>query len=360
VAVVAGLMTACTGGGSTVSASSSTVSAGQSLLAKINDPTFNASYSVDGTLNVGGASATVTGEGQGYGADSKEQDSLSVQGTTQQWADVTVGGKDYHQDGQGPWVLQTTKYTDPFQRLTSLEDLGSADLNGQALEHFRPSGGFALEPSDLGLGSDVTNFSGSLDLYATPDQTPAAFVVASAYDQQGTHVDGSLTQTLSGIGTVGPIAAPTTYWITYRSKRGGYSIARPSTWHETTYKKEPVLVDETGYERIWESTVPVRSGLTIKQLVPGVAAWEKVTAKPDSMRQTTIAGSPAAVLTYHIPLAGKPSFFQQADVLVGNKAYVVWWASKPGSEKADMQTFQEALSTLTILSVAGSASSATV
>ena len=345
---------ACTGGAASSSSPSPSLSVGEAFLAKARDPTFSARYTVQGDATVNGVHLHASGQGEQSGENSHEQDTVSAQGTTFKQTEVVVDGNDYLQQSGGPWVQQPGANTDPFQRLTSVDDLGAANQNGQTVEHLRLPSDFQLLLSDVGLADQgVTNFSGSADFYAMSDGTPVSLVVTLTYDQNATHVSGTTTITYADMGTPVTITAPSQFWTLYRSDAGGYSIAHPSDWRETVYKKEPVLVDPSGFKRIWESSLPVPSNATLKQLVGYVAKWEKVAAVPDSAKSMTIDGAPAEVLTYHIAVAGRPSFFQQADVLAQGHAYVIWWASKPGSEREDSKTFQDALSTFTVLSGSG-------
>jgi hypothetical protein len=357
----------CTGGAKNApSPAGQNVDVGRLFLKYVQSPTFSARFTADGAFRLGPMSLSISGGGEMRGQDLEDSYTVEAAGFRRVTADLTLQGIDYERIDDGPWVRQPPDtFTDPFMRLSSVQDVGSETKNGEQLNHLRPEAGFQLLPSDLGITpSDVSDFVGTLDFFARADGSPALMVISTSWTQKEGQLVGSITYRFSDIGAQVALSPPSQIWNVFDSKRFEYRIAYPPDWDATssTNEKIPDVLTGPGTSgtqaavQVASTRIPaswanhsfnrwVIDAMITNLHTLGTDAENlplvSVGIKPNAM----IAGEPAEILRYHAKQQGHPVFYLDAEVVHLDRGYSIYWASTPGSESTDTVEFKRFLST---------------
>jgi hypothetical protein len=326
------------------STASSSPDPATAFLAIAHDSSFSGSYSATLSAKYGGQTESISGNGVFSGDDSHDTGTVHIGASTRRIEDITANGSDYEKDGNGPWLEAPNSHIYTIlQRLSTLDDLGTATISGQSLHHLRSPGGFALLPSDLGLQDQgIHDLHGSLDIYVEDDGTPVELKITTTWTGPLGQASATETLDLTDIGSSVAIEAPSDVWTTFSSSL--YSIAHPPSFSPSKKGAWEYLSDPSGF-RVGITSGPLPSGTTLADLTRGEIASDSPTfGKPESVQKGTVGGEPATLVTYHASLQGTRDFIVVALTIHGDTHYGAFWISRSGSESRDRNTFLEMLS----------------
>jgi hypothetical protein len=200
------------------------------------DPDLETTLTIDSTTKVGKTTTRTTGTIDVSGRASHLVRTDKVGKTTTKSETLTANGSRYVKT-KGVWTKggasDDTDLASVLRNVTTYTDQGVEDRDGQLLTHLQAD--LPTIPRELALVTkDVTDASGTLDVWVKEDGTPVSATITSTWKQPvgKKTVDGSRTTeiTFGEPLAEAPIIAPTETWKFFNSKRYHYRMAAPDTW----------------------------------------------------------------------------------------------------------------------------------
>jgi hypothetical protein len=321
------------------------------VLAKLSDPTFAYSADVTGTLVVGPLSLNVTGSRQYAAGDSYSLVIVDVPNAPQRSETTNVGGRTYTRASEGsPWFEapasgSSDNLASAILKTGALTDKGVATRSGKQVHRFGTASG-SLAATDLGVTTPgITDFGGTLDLYADDTGNLVAIGVAATWQQptpSAGSVPTSMTLDFAVTGVKPSIVAPSDVWTRFTSTRWAYTIGYPSTVTPVAATKandpDVFAFSASEYYVVVRELQPkgVKLADYVKAYIVATSTQYKV--KPESQSDITVDGRPGVLLQYHIKFGGATRFNAVAMTLDGRQGYTIAIVTDPGSE-ADALSF---------------------
>lgn len=338
----------------------------ETFTAAMRDPSFAADIS--GAITVGTTSLDVTGEAELAGADMFQELTVQRPGGDYTSATLQVDGEAYTRTGAGPWVrvegMATSSLGEEVDAvLGELEDEGLEEIDGESLHHLVPPSDAEFDSAAFGITDPaITDFSGTVDFYATSTGEPALMRFDLAWTQSGEDAEMVLQYDIDPDADP-TVEAPEEAWISFNSDRFAYGIAYPEDWENQEFPAEGEIRPYDAFYSLQGS-----AGRTGETQVYGYAA-EEVTQYTASewftdasiiltddfgvdvefTEEITVAGIPSRYFSLHyVPEGGTETFFQEAVVYTDAAAWDIDWYSDSGNEETDRETFDLFLETFVI------------
>lgn len=323
------------------------VDVGAIVLKAIQASDYSAKFTLQGTGTFGDQSLTTTGTWDTAGGDSHTTTHI-VMGTDSWTTDsIEVAGKSWDSSAGGPYIpsANTTCNTmnDALRLAKALTDEGTVAKNAQTVHHFTIEGGVdASCPAPT--STSVTDMKLTIDLYATDAGKLTAISETDSWTQLsgGSPLSASMTSEATPTGQpAGAITAPTAPWSLYEDADAHFRVAYPAGWSEELFQSHPSLRDPdhnylveflvtklpVGYTSSDYAKVDRESLNTLKSL------------KMNTTQTADLGGEAGGLFEFHYVSGSKPIHALDVYSVHSGNAYDVFWASAPGSEKADYQLF---------------------
>jgi hypothetical protein len=267
---------------------------------------------------------------------------------------LVTGGKAFLRRNDGPWVKAESAATSTLVRQVqaaaalAYTDQGVETKDGAALHKLVPTTAAAFDPATfLPAHPAVQDAQVTLAFYA--DDTGAAALATIGFTFGGSSVDVELRFSSLGAGTAAAAPASGDVWAVFTSTRWGASIGHPKGW---TYEKG------SDYDAWLSSGFPFFSfGRDAVSADADAEAAKELNLQKSffggssSMVDAVLDGVPGHLIT----VKGHDSYYNANVVVyeviaqVGKRMYWIYWESKRGNEAADLQMFEDIVSTFSFV-----------
>jgi hypothetical protein len=284
------------------------------------DPDLETTLSIDSTTKVGKTTTRTTGTIDVSGRASHLNRTDKTGKTTSKTETLTANGTRYVRS-KGVWTnggaSDDTDLVSVLRGVTSYIDQGVEDRDGQLLTHLQAD--LPTIPRELALVTkDVTDASGTLDVWVKDDGTPVTATLTSAWTQPAGKktTDGTRTTTITFGEPLAeaPIIAPTETWKFFNSKRYHYRMAAPDTW--TTKPAKGRFADSfDGGEELAYASRARNGGRSLSYInshilpqLKSITGYKKL--KVTSNKKAKLDGSPARRIEFRGTSEGEPVYGQ--------------------------------------------------
>jgi hypothetical protein len=298
-------------------------------LRHLEDPTLSAHYTFEGTQTFGAATLSFSGDGAFTGKD--DASTTRFAGSDIVYEQVVVGTTRFTKMGDGPWIREPARLTDPFARMRTLDYVGVRSIEGAQLHHLRPTTGFEMLPSDVGqTSSSVTGLDGTFDIFVRDDGRPVVIVVSvqGVFDPGG---EGSYTTEVSYSASDADvrIEKPEDPWERFVSEGHGYSIAHPADWKASTTLRRDSFRSRAAQGIVYVEARAVPPDASLDQVVERIAAGVRPAASEGSL----LGNEEARLLEYHFERGGLELHALLCLTVRGGRAYAIsgLWVDGPNA-----------------------------
>lgn len=328
----------------------------------INDPAFTVSATLDGSMQLGTAVVTLTGEAKMRGQDSYLRVMADAPNAAPaEYEAIRIGSDAYERNDGGLWMHQapgapnTGGLVEGFD-FTSLREAGRKRLDDATYTVLLPVGGTAITPGSLGFDDpSMRAFEGSLQFLADDTATPVAAILSGTWRQlvDAREVDASFDLTLrfARVGQWVKIQEPP-FWDQWSSKELAYTMAIPAGWEASTRTDEEVgtfdlILGPVGDEIDVFRYTGYPADTTTGMWYLWAANWisEAYGVQPENWEDVLVAELPSRIYTVHAEVDGSSLLFIEAIVVGDGMVWDICWYSQAGGEESDRKLFQDFLST---------------
>jgi hypothetical protein len=346
-AVACGSQTATPTPTPTPTPSPTPVDVGAVVLKAIQASDYSAEFTLQGTGTFGGQSLTTTGTWDTAGGGSHTTTHVAM--GTDSWTtdSIEVGGKSWDSSAGGPYIpsANTTCNTmnDALRLAKALTDEGTVTKNGQTVHDLTIEGGVdasCTAPTSI----SVTDMKLTIDLYATDAGKLVAISEIDTWTQLsgGSPLSASMTSEATPTGQpAGAITAPAAPWSLYEDADAHFRVAYPAGWSEELYQGHPSLRD-SDHNYLVEflvSKLPAGYTLTDYAKVDRESLNTLKSLKMNTTQTADLGGEAAGLFEFHYVSGSTPIHALDAYTVHSGNSLDVFWASAPGTEKADYEMY---------------------
>ena len=329
------------------------------LLAEQYGNVTSGGSTMTGTLLIGSVRATFTGTGQFNGPDSTQTLTTTVGGVDSTQKSAKVAGQRYLQVGNGPWLRNESSSGGGGSLEAELKDALDAgrDLDANAAgsgNHTIEAADQPFDPVALGFAASASGGKATYTFEAEPDGTPVSVGISATWRQTGqaapADVSLELTLTFSDLNGNPRITAPADVWERFSSERWSYAVAHPADYDVSSDDDYDYLIGPDGsFVSIGRAN---NRGFGLNLLATSEVASIKnlLGTKSVTNEGITVGGLDGRLLSgkgTSRDLGGK-IVFHEVIAVQGKFAYYFIWFSEVGNEAADLATFRQLLSTVSI------------